>query len=105
MKLLRLRLENFRQHVDSDIVFRDGMTAIVGANGSGKTTILEAIAGRYPKGETRPDYRKLRKNRPRRFRVGWPKDYFFEHVDGEVRRLVEAAAKRFKSLGARVEEV
>jgi aspartyl-tRNA(Asn)/glutamyl-tRNA(Gln) amidotransferase subunit A len=67
--------------------------------------ILEAIAGKYPKGETRPDYRKLRKNRPRHFRVGWPKDFFFEGVDGEVRRLIEVAAKEFESLGARIEEV
>lgn len=43
MKLLRLKLENFRQHRDTDIEFQDGMTAIVGANGTGKTTILEAI--------------------------------------------------------------
>lgn len=43
MKLLRLKLENFRQHRASDIEFADGMTAIVGANGTGKTTILEAI--------------------------------------------------------------
>src|SRR5579871_6091018 len=43
MKLIRLKLENFRQHRSSDIAFSDGMTAIVGANGSGKTTILEAI--------------------------------------------------------------
>ena len=43
MKLLRLRLENFRQHRESDIRFVDGMTAIVGANGTGKTTILEAM--------------------------------------------------------------
>ena len=43
MRLLRLKLENFRQHRDSDIEFRDGMTAIVGPNGSGKSTILEAI--------------------------------------------------------------
>ena len=43
MKLLRLKLENFRQHRDSDIRFAEGMTAIVGANGTGKTTLLEAI--------------------------------------------------------------
>ncbi len=43
MKLLRLKLENFRQHRDTEINFGDGMTAIVGANGTGKTTILEAI--------------------------------------------------------------
>jgi exonuclease SbcC len=44
MRLLRLKLENFRQHQSSDIEFGLGMTAIVGQNGSGKTTILEAIS-------------------------------------------------------------
>ncbi len=43
MKLLQLRLENFRQHRDSCITFSDGMTAVVGANGTGKTTLLEAV--------------------------------------------------------------
>jgi exonuclease SbcC len=43
MKLLRLKLENFRQHLATDINFSDGMTAIVGPNGTGKTTVLEAI--------------------------------------------------------------
>jgi len=67
--------------------------------------MLEAIAGKYPKGETRPDFRKLRKNRPRRFRLGWPKEFFFERLDSEVRRLVEAAGKLFESsLGARIRE-
>jgi aspartyl-tRNA(Asn)/glutamyl-tRNA(Gln) amidotransferase subunit A len=67
--------------------------------------LLEAIAGKYPRGQTRPDHRKLRKNRPRRFRIGLPKEFFFERLDNEVRRLVEAAAKNFESLGARIEEV
>jgi aspartyl-tRNA(Asn)/glutamyl-tRNA(Gln) amidotransferase subunit A len=40
--------------------------------------MLEAIAGDYPRGAVRPDYRKLRKNRQRKFRIGWPKQYFFE---------------------------
>jgi aspartyl-tRNA(Asn)/glutamyl-tRNA(Gln) amidotransferase subunit A len=67
--------------------------------------LLEAIAGKYPRGETRPDHRKLRRNRPRRFRIGLPKEFFFERLDGEVLRLVEAAAKKFESLGASLAEV
>jgi aspartyl-tRNA(Asn)/glutamyl-tRNA(Gln) amidotransferase subunit A len=67
--------------------------------------LLEAIAGKYPSGEIRPDYRTLRKARPRRFRVGWPKDYFFDKVDAEVLEALEAAAKTLASLGASVEEV
>lgn len=43
MKLISLKLKHFRQHRESSIHFLEGMTAIVGANGSGKTTILEAI--------------------------------------------------------------
>ena len=44
MKLHRLRLVNFRQHADTEIVFGDGITGIIGPNGSGKTSLLEAIA-------------------------------------------------------------
>ena len=44
MKLIFLALENFRQHKDSRIEFNDGITIITGANGSGKSTILEAIS-------------------------------------------------------------
>ncbi|RLI58305.1 MAG: hypothetical protein DRP09_00790 [Candidatus Thorarchaeota archaeon] len=39
----RLHLENFKVFRDQEIVFRKGSTAIVGQNGSGKTSILEAI--------------------------------------------------------------
>jgi len=67
--------------------------------------VLEAMAGKYPKGEPRPNHRNLRKNRPRRLRLGWPKQFFFERLDDDVRRLVEAAAKRLESAGARIEEV
>jgi aspartyl-tRNA(Asn)/glutamyl-tRNA(Gln) amidotransferase subunit A len=67
--------------------------------------LLEAVAAKYPRGEMRPDHRKLRKNRPSHFCVGLPKEFFFERLDGEVRRLVEAAAKKFETLGARVEDV
>ena len=44
MRLNSLRLQNFRQHVDSYITFDVGLTGIIGENGSGKSTILEAIA-------------------------------------------------------------
>lgn len=67
--------------------------------------ILEAIAGDYPRGAVRPDPRKLRKNRPRKFRIGWPKQYFFERIDREVHEAIESAAKCFKSLGATIKQV
>ena len=44
MKLTSLRLQNFRQHVATQIRFESGITGIIGPNGSGKTSILEAIA-------------------------------------------------------------
>ena len=44
MRLQSVRLQNFRQHVDSTIEFRPGLTGIIGPNGAGKSTILEAIA-------------------------------------------------------------
>ena len=44
MRLHGLRLVNFRQHVDTALSFDAGLTGIIGPNGSGKTTILEAIA-------------------------------------------------------------
>lgn len=44
MRLERLRLVNFRQHEDTEIVFGAGLTGIVGPNGAGKTTLLEAVA-------------------------------------------------------------
>lgn len=43
MKLLELRLTNFRQHVNTKIRFGSGLTGIIGANGAGKSTLLEAI--------------------------------------------------------------
>ena len=43
MKLRSLSLQLFRQHASSVVHFPDGLIGIIGANGSGKTTILEAI--------------------------------------------------------------
>ncbi|MFN5201579.1 MAG: AAA family ATPase, partial [Gemmatimonas sp.] len=44
MRLISLRLQNFRQHADTRLDFDRGLTGIVGPNGSGKSTVLEAIA-------------------------------------------------------------
>jgi exonuclease SbcC len=44
VRLLSLRLQNFRQHADTTLTFESGLTGIIGPNGSGKTTLLEAIA-------------------------------------------------------------
>ena len=44
MQLHRLKLVNFRQHAETEILFGPGITAIIGPNGAGKTTLLEAIA-------------------------------------------------------------
>jgi len=44
VRLHALALRNFRQHADTRIRFAPGLTGIIGANGAGKTTILEAIA-------------------------------------------------------------
>ena len=69
------------------------------------TILLEVMAGKYPRGEMRPSYRALDRNRPRRFRLGWPKDFFFERIHPEIRGAIEAAAKTFQTLGARIEEI
>jgi len=43
MKIDNIKLTNFRNHTDLKIIFDDEMTLITGNNGSGKSTILEAI--------------------------------------------------------------
>ena len=43
MLLSRLTISNFRQYQHLELSFKDGITGIVGRNGSGKSTILEAV--------------------------------------------------------------
>lgn len=66
---------------------------------------LQAIAGNYPKAIPRLNHLKLGQIAPKRIRLGWPRQFYFDRVDGEVRRAIDAAAKTFKSLGARIEQV
>lgn len=44
MLIDKLHLENFRSHTMNDYVFSSGINAIIGPNGSGKTSIVEAIS-------------------------------------------------------------
>jgi aspartyl-tRNA(Asn)/glutamyl-tRNA(Gln) amidotransferase subunit A len=67
--------------------------------------LLQAIAEKYPDGVTRPDFRKLRRTHLRRFRLGWPKEYFFERVDPELRRAIDTAAKVFEEIGGRIQDL
>ncbi len=66
--------------------------------------LLQAIAGKYPDGMTRPDFRKLKRTPLRRFRLGWPKEYFFERIDPQVRRAINAAAKLLEEIGGRIQD-
>jgi DNA repair protein SbcC/Rad50 len=43
MRLLTLRLRQFRQFAEAEFAFEDGLTVINGGNGTGKSTLLEAI--------------------------------------------------------------
>ena len=43
MILTKLHLENFKKYVSYDIKFGEGLIGIIGKNGSGKSTIFEAI--------------------------------------------------------------
>lgn len=43
MRLLSIRMLNFRQHTNTTIDFELGLTGLCGPNGAGKTTVLEAL--------------------------------------------------------------
>ena len=43
MKLISLTLHNFRKFRDLELKFPDGVVGLVGSNGAGKSTIIEAI--------------------------------------------------------------
>ena len=43
MRIGRLWLTDFRSYADVDLSLGDGLTAICGPNGHGKTNILEAV--------------------------------------------------------------
>jgi len=44
LQITRVELKNIKNHTEAEFIFQPGVIAICGPNGSGKTTILEAIA-------------------------------------------------------------
>jgi len=72
--------------------------------------MLAAIAGPDPKDPSAssrplPDYRKEMLGSIRDLRLGVPRQYFFEHVDPEIQKLVSAAIHQLESMGATRVEV
>ena len=43
MKLNRLHLRNFKRFRDEEVTFRDGITGVIGNNGAGKSSLVEAV--------------------------------------------------------------
>ena len=72
--------------------------------------MLSAIAGPDPKDPSAssrplPDYRQEMRGSIRGLRLGVPRQYFFEHVDPEIQKLVSAAIHQLESMGATLVEV
>jgi aspartyl-tRNA(Asn)/glutamyl-tRNA(Gln) amidotransferase subunit A len=72
--------------------------------------LLEAIAGRDPRDPTTisarlPEFRRELGKPPGRVCLGVPREYFWEKLDDEVRRICEAALESYRRLGVRVEEI
>ena len=44
MRVVKVRLRNFRSHEETEVPFDVGVNAIIGRNGAGKTSLLEGIA-------------------------------------------------------------
>jgi aspartyl-tRNA(Asn)/glutamyl-tRNA(Gln) amidotransferase subunit A len=72
--------------------------------------MLQAIAGGDPSdpncyGPAVPDYHKALEGSAKGLRIGLPKEYFADAMDGQVRTAVNAAVKQLAEEGALIEEV
>jgi predicted ATP-dependent endonuclease of OLD family len=80
MKLVKVKIENFRSVEDSTEFEVDDVTCLVGKNEAGKTAILQALEAVRPYDESKAQYDKTR-DYPRRFL----NDYDDRHNDQEAR--------------------
>ena len=73
-------------------------------------TLLGLLAGRDPLDPTSSaqrveDFRAALRKPLRKFRLGRPREYFWDKLDGEVRRAAEAAVRDMEKHGATVREI
>ncbi len=72
--------------------------------------MLKAIAGRDPRDPTTasvsvPDWPRQLRSRNHQFRIGRPREYFFDHLSPDVASGLEDAIRAFERAGAHVPEV
>jgi aspartyl-tRNA(Asn)/glutamyl-tRNA(Gln) amidotransferase subunit A len=72
--------------------------------------LLGAMAGFDPRdstsvNQTVPDYSATLNDAIAGLKIGLPKEYFDEGLDGEVAKIIEAAIQEFRNLGAEVVEI
>ena len=72
--------------------------------------VLNTIAGKDPFDATTsdkpvPDYTAALKGDVKGLKIGLPKEYFIDGLDGEVEKRIRDAAKKFESLGAEIVDI
>jgi aspartyl-tRNA(Asn)/glutamyl-tRNA(Gln) amidotransferase subunit A len=72
--------------------------------------ILQAIAGKDPMDGTTgnvdvPDYRSMLTGNVKGMKIGLPKEYFIDGMDGDTEKAVREAAKVFETLGATIVDI
>ncbi len=73
-------------------------------------TVLQTIAGHDPYDSTTskepvPDYRTSLTKNIKGIKIGIPKEYFIEGLDGEVKQCIDESVKQFESLGAKIIDI
>lgn len=81
--IARVRLQHFRKHEDFETTFQPGTTIITGPNGSGKTSLIEAIHIAIQGKSWRSDFTEMIKND--QDTDWWRLDIDF--IDGEKRTV------------------
>jgi len=81
----KIRVQNFRSHQDFSLEFKKGITVITGANGSGKTSLIEAIYIALNGKSWRSNFDEILRNDKGKIADWWRID--LEFYDGERRTI------------------